>query len=83
MLDRVGVTISQKLFAVGFPDFNEYINAVLDNKIEEIRYEDDALETDDLYDNREHYEDFKEWPQQYKWWLEKWKKALEDINEKP
>ena len=28
-------------------------------------------------------DEFKEWPQQYKWWLEKWKKALENNNEKP
>ncbi len=27
--------------------------------------------------------DFKEWPQQYRWWLSKWKSALSDINEKP
>ena len=28
-------------------------------------------------------QDFKEWPQQYRWWLSKWKSALSDINEKP
>ena len=28
-------------------------------------------------------EDFSEWPQQYRWWLSKWKSALSDINEKP
>ena len=27
--------------------------------------------------------DFKEWPQQYRWWLSKWKSALSDIDEKP
>ena len=27
--------------------------------------------------------DFKEWPQQYRWWLSKWKSALSEINEKP
>ena len=27
--------------------------------------------------------DFMEWPQQYRWWLSKWKSALSDINEKP
>ena len=28
-------------------------------------------------------QDFKEWPQQYRWWLSKWKSALSEINEKP
>ena len=28
-------------------------------------------------------QDFEEWPQQYRWWLSKWKSALNDINEKP
>ena len=26
---------------------------------------------------------FADWPEQYSWWLNNWKKALSDINEKP
>ena len=81
---KVGV----KTQAVGLIRDYEYANSILLEKKADLV----ALGRQHLFDPywtnhaREHFnktEAFNDWPEQYSWWLNNWKKALNDIDEKP
>ena len=81
---KVGV----KTQAVGLIRDYEYANSILVEEKADLV----ALGRQHLFDPywtnhaREHFNKtaaFSDWPEQYSWWLNNWKKALSDINEKP
>ena len=74
--------------AVGLIRDYKYANSIVENGLADLialgrQHLFDPFWTNHAREDANLNEEFKEWPQQYKWWLEKWKKALGDINEKP
>ena len=74
--------------AVGLITNYKYANSILENGLADLialgrQHLFDPFWTNHAIEEANLNNEFKEWPQQYKWWLEKWKKALENNNEKP
>ena len=74
--------------AVGLITNYKYANSILENGLADLialgrQHLFDPFWTNHAREEANQNDEFKEWPQQYKWWLEKWKKALENNNEKP
>ena len=74
--------------AVGLIRNYKYANSILENGLADLialgrQHLFDPFWTNHAIEEANLNDEFKEWPQQYKWWLEKWKKALENNNEKP
>ena len=74
--------------AVGLITNYKYANSILENGLADLialgrQHLFDPFWTNHAIEEANLNDEFKEWPQQYKWWLEKWKKALENNNEKP
>ncbi len=74
--------------AVGLIRNYKYANSILENGLADLialgrQHLYDPFWTNHAIEEANLNNEFKEWPQQYKWWLEKWKKALENNNEKP
>jgi len=74
--------------AVGLITNYKYANSILENGLADLialgrQHLFDPFWTNHAMEEANLNDEFKEWPQQYKWWLEKWKKVLENNNEKP
>ena len=74
--------------AVGLITNYKFANSILENGLADLialgrQHLFDPFWTNHAREEANQNDEFKEWPQQYKWWLEKWKKALENNNEKP
>ncbi len=74
--------------AVGLIRNYKYANSILENGLADLialgrQHLFDPFWTNHAIEDANLNDEFKEWPQQYKWWLEKWKRALENNNEKP
>ena len=86
--EQIKREVGIKTQAVGLIRDYDFANSILlDGKADLV-----ALGRQHLFDPywtnhaREHFgktENFQDWPTQYSWWLNNWKKSLSDINESP
>ena len=86
--EKIKKEVGIKTQAVGLIRTFEFANSILQEKKADLialgrQHLFNPFWTNQARELANQNRDFEEWPQQYRWWLTKWKSVLNDINEKP